>query len=162
MAQNPLNNAQQGIQLAQNRRSTEALAYLRESVQREPVNAEVWLWLAHVTSDIHEYQNCVYQALLLDPNHVIARQMQDGLLQLQYSGQIPQFNQSGQMPVAQQPIRHTAEMNQAVLLQAQKRQRRRWWMQRCLIIAVGGTLLGVIAAVIAVIATDPSLTESLF
>ena len=161
MAQNPLDNAQQGIQLAQNRRKAEALAYLRESVQREPVNAEVWLWLAHVTSDIHEYQNCIYQALLLDPNHVIARQMQDAVLQLQYSGQYPQFTQSGQMP-APQPMRHTAEMNQNVLLQAQKRQRRRWWLQRCLFIAVGGTLLGIIAAVVAVIATDPSVVENLF
>ncbi len=162
MAQNPLSNALQGIQLAQNQRKAEALAYLRESVQREPVNADVWLWLAHVTTDVHEYQNCIYQALLLDPNHVVARQMQDAVLQLQYSGQFPQFPNTGQMPAAQAPIRHTAEMNQNVLLNAQKRQRRRWWLQRCLFITVGGTLLGVIAAVIAVIATDPSVIDNLF
>lgn len=164
VVQNPLSNALQGIQLAQNGHKTDALAYLRESVQREPVNAEVWLWLAHVTPDIHEYQNCIYQALLLDPNHVVARQMQEAILQLQYSGQFPQFPNTGQMPAAQAqaPIRHTAEMNQNVLLNAQKRQRRRWWLQRCLFITVGGTLIGVITAIIAIIVTDPSVIENLF
>ncbi len=70
---------QMGIQLAQQGRRQEALAYLRQAVQTEPPNAEVWLWLAHVSPDINEYRNCVYQALLLDANHPTARQMQSAL-----------------------------------------------------------------------------------
>ncbi len=77
----PTSKTQMGIQLAQQGRRQEALAYLRQAVQSEPPNAEVWLWLAHVSPDINEYRNCVYQALLLDANHPVARQMQTALNQ---------------------------------------------------------------------------------
>lgn len=75
----PSSKTQMGIQLAQQGRRQEALAYLRQAVQTEPPNPEVWLWLAHVSPDINEYRNCVYQALLLDANHPTARQMQSAL-----------------------------------------------------------------------------------
>lgn len=77
----PTSKTQMGIQLAQQGRRQEALAYLRQAVQMELPNAEVWLWLAHVSPDINEYRNCVYQALLLDANHSTARQMQTALNQ---------------------------------------------------------------------------------
>jgi hypothetical protein len=80
----PLPNAQTGIQLAQQGRTRDALAYLRQSVQTEAATADVWLWLAHVSPDINEYRNCVYQALLLEPHHAIARRMQEALNQLAY------------------------------------------------------------------------------
>ena len=138
MSFHPLYNAVQGIQLAQQGRKMEALAYLREAVQREPVNAEVWLWLAHVTPDIHEYQNCIYQALVLSPNHQTARQMQDALMQ------------TNSMPVSQFSS-GTSQMNPVVLQSAQKRQQRRRVWRRVLILAVIGFLLGGISAVVAIV-----------
>lgn len=141
MSFHPLYNAVQGIQLAQQGRKMEALAYLREAVQREPVNAEVWLWLAHVTPDIHEYQNCIYQALVLSPNHQTARQMQDALMQTN-SMPVSQFSGS------------TSPMNPVVLQSAQKRQRRRRIFRRVLILAVIGFLLGGISAVIAIVVME--------
>ena len=69
-------NAQAGIELAQQGRKLEALAYLRRAVTSEPVTADVWLWLAHVTNDVQEYRNCVAQALRLQPDHATARRMQ--------------------------------------------------------------------------------------
>src|SRR5512146_2657707 len=77
----PPPKTQMGLQLAQQGRRQEALAYLRQAVQTEPPTPEVWLWLAHVSPDINEYRNCVYQALLLDANHPTARQMQAALNQ---------------------------------------------------------------------------------
>lgn len=73
--------AQTGIQLAQSGRRTEALDYLRRAVQQPntTTNAEVWLWLAHVTPDLQEYRHCVAQALMLNPTHPIASQMQSAL-----------------------------------------------------------------------------------
>jgi hypothetical protein len=72
-------NTRLGIELAQAERKLEALAYLRRAVTSESVNAEVWLWLAHVTPDLEEYRHCVGQALRLDPHHVTARRMQQDL-----------------------------------------------------------------------------------
>ncbi|MCI0713931.1 MAG: hypothetical protein L0154_27490 [Chloroflexi bacterium] len=141
MSFNPLYNAVQGIQLAQQGRKMEALAYLREAVQREPVNAEVWLWLAHVTPDIHEYQNCIYQALVLSPNHQTARQMQDALMQTN-SIPAPQFSGG------------TSPMNPFVLQSARKRQHRRRVWRRVLILAVIGFLLGGISAIIAIVVME--------
>ncbi|NJL93292.1 MAG: hypothetical protein HC915_05950 [Anaerolineae bacterium] len=71
--------SQTGIQLAQQGRKPEALGYLRHAVLTETVNAEVWLWLAHVTPDMREYQNCVVQALRLQPDHATALRMQANL-----------------------------------------------------------------------------------
>lgn len=141
MSHNPLYNAVQGIQLAQQGQKMEALAYLREAVQREPVNAEVWLWLAHVTPDLHEYQNCVYQALLLSPNHQTARQMQDALMQTDRMT-TPQFSGG------------TSQMNPDVLQSAQKRQRRRRIWRRVLILAIIGFLLGGIGAAVAIVVME--------
>jgi hypothetical protein len=137
VSHNPLYNALQGIQLAQQGRKMEALAHLREAVQREPVNAEVWLWLAHVTPDVHEYQNCVYQALLLSPNHQTARQMQDALMQTN-SVQVQPFSGG------------TSQMNPDVLQNVQKRQRRRRIWRRVLLLAIIGFVLGGAGAVIAI------------
>jgi hypothetical protein len=75
-------NARKGIELAQTNQRLDALAYLRRAVQYEPPHPEVWLWLAHVSPDVNEYRNCVYQALRLDPYHMVARQMQDALSNL--------------------------------------------------------------------------------
>lgn len=71
-------NTRLGIEYAQAGQRLEALAHLRRAVLNEPINAEVWLWLAQVSPDIDEYRNCVYQALQLDPYHLTAqRMMQD-------------------------------------------------------------------------------------
>src|SRR5574341_827048 len=72
-------NAQTGIELARQGRKVEALAYLRRAVTSEPATAEVWLWLAHVTSDLNEYQNSVQHALRLEPDHLTARRMKADL-----------------------------------------------------------------------------------
>ena len=64
-----------GIEMAQQGRKMEALAYLRRAVTTEALNAEVWLWLAHVSPDINEYQNCVHQALAHNPQHPTAQRM---------------------------------------------------------------------------------------
>lgn len=72
-------NTQLGIQLAQQGRKIEALPYLRHAVMTEPVNAEVWLWLAYVSPDLAEYRNCVHQALILDATHPTAQRMQQDL-----------------------------------------------------------------------------------
>lgn len=72
-------NTRMGIDLARQGRKLEALAYLRRAVMTEPANAEVWLWLAHVSPDLNEYRNCVYQALRLEPDHPTALRMQQDL-----------------------------------------------------------------------------------
>jgi hypothetical protein len=72
-------NTQTGIELARQGRKQEALAYLRQAVLTEPVAAEVWLWLAHVSPDLNEYRNCVHQALILEPEHPTALRMQQDL-----------------------------------------------------------------------------------
>jgi hypothetical protein len=160
---NPMQNALTGIQLAQAGRKMEALAYLREAVQREPVNAEVWLWLAHVTPDGREYQNCVYQALHLEPHHVIARQMQAALMQS--TNQPPVAPQMYQQPPASQPTGpapyqsppsgyQTGQINPDFLKRVGQLQRRRWLVRRVMIIAAVGAALGIIAAVIAILAID--------
>ncbi len=77
-----MNHTWTGIHLAQSGKRAEALAHLRQAIQYETPNAEVWLWLAHVTPELEEYRYCVAQALTLDPGHVIARQMQAILTQL--------------------------------------------------------------------------------
>ena|SRR5690606_37141301 len=141
MMYQPLYNTMQGIQLAQIGRKNEALAYLREAVQQEPINEEVWLWLAHVTPDVHEYQNCVYQALLLSPNHNVARQMQDALMQAQMSVQMAPPPPTMQAPPQMQP-----QFNTAVLMQARQKQRRRWWLKRIAILGIVGSILGIVAA----------------
>ena len=141
MMYQPLYNTMQGIQLAQIGRKNEALAYLREAVQQEPINEEVWLWLAHVTPDVHEYQNCVYQALLLSPNHNVARQMQDTLMQAQMSVQMAPPPPTMQAPPQMQP-----QFNTAVLMQARQKQRRRWWLKRIAILGIVGSILGIVAA----------------
>jgi hypothetical protein len=159
MSYNPLSNAITGIQLAQNGRKMEALAYLREAVRREPINAEVWLWLAHVTPDAQEYQNCVYQALVLAPNHVIARQMQDVMMQAQAAAS------GSMMPMQQnvpQAMYNTAQMNPQVLVQVQQKQQRRWWFRRFLILAVGGILIGAVVAGLMIFAEDSNLSEAIF
>jgi hypothetical protein len=163
--QNPMQNALTGIQLAQSGRKAEALAYLREAVHREPANAEVWLWLAHVTPDVREYQNCVYQALHLSPNHVIARQMQAALMQStgQFQMAPPTYQQpsgtfgqpQGPTPYQSSPGTYqTGQINPEVLKKVQHGQRRRWLWRRVLLIAAVGAILGIIAAVIAVLAID--------
>jgi hypothetical protein len=91
MVSPPNSKTQMGIQLAQQGRRQDALAYLRQAVQVEPANPEVWLWLAHVSPDINEYRNCIYQALMLDPNHPTALQMQGALNQA--VGQQPSYSQ---------------------------------------------------------------------
>lgn len=72
-------HTQTGIELAQQGRRLEALPYLRYAVGNEPVNAEVWLWLAHITPDAQEYRHCVSQALAMQPDHPTALRMQTDL-----------------------------------------------------------------------------------
>jgi hypothetical protein len=151
----------QGIQLAQQGRKTEALAYLREAVQREPINAEVWLWLAHVTPDRLEYQNCVMQALRLEPNHPIGRQMQDALLQTQYtpayptSGVYPAYGGQPQSPYpAQSTVPYAPHqplaMDQNLLYRVQNQQGQRSFWRRLFGVALAGILLGVLVALIVI------------
>lgn len=85
---------QAGIELAQQGRKPEALAYLRQAVNTEPTSAEVWLWLAHVTPDVHEYRYCVRQALNLQPGHPTAQRMQQDL-DYQSGGMSPPVQASG-------------------------------------------------------------------
>lgn len=155
---NPLSTSLEGIRLAQTGRTMEALAYLREAVQSEPVNAEVWLWLAHVTTDMREYQNCVYQALQLQPNHLIARQMQAALMQGSPGQPVtPPYDPATgyQVPYGQPaPRLQTSEMNPAILLKAQKKQRRRWFLRRVAIFAIIGIVLGILAALMAILAIE--------
>lgn len=75
---------QTGIELAQQGHRHEALPYLRYAVMNENANADVWLWLAHVTPEIQEYRQCVFQALSLQPTHPTALRMQSDL---NYQGQ---------------------------------------------------------------------------
>lgn len=70
---------QMGLDLARQGHKRESLPYLRYAVTHEPVNAEVWLWLAHVTPDTEEYRHCVRQALTLDPLHPTALRMKQDL-----------------------------------------------------------------------------------
>jgi hypothetical protein len=72
-------NTQVGVDLAQQGRNAEALPYLRRAVTTEIDHPEVWLWLAHVSPDIAEYRNCVYQALRLNPDHPTAQRMQQDI-----------------------------------------------------------------------------------
>jgi len=74
-----MNNTYAGIQLAQEGRRVEALAYLRRAVMTEPVSAEVWLWLAHVSPDPLEYRACVQHALALQSDHPTALRMQQDI-----------------------------------------------------------------------------------
>ncbi len=87
-----------GIELAQQGRRHEALPYLRYAVTVEPVSADSWLWLAHVTPDIQEYRHSVYQALALNPSHPTALRMQADL-DYQRQGMSPPVTAS---PVLQQ------------------------------------------------------------
>jgi hypothetical protein len=70
---------QMGIDLARQGRKREALPYLRYAVTIEHPNADVWLWLAHVSPDRDEYRHCVQQALTLEPNHPTALRMKQDL-----------------------------------------------------------------------------------
>lgn len=96
-------NAQAGVELAQQGRKLEALAYLRRAVTSEPVTADIWLWLAHVTNDVQEYRNCVQQALRLQPEHPTARRMQ---IDLDYQSQGMPPPVTGSMPVQKLDRRH--------------------------------------------------------
>jgi hypothetical protein len=107
-------HTQVGIQLAQARRSTEALAYLRHAVMTEAVNAEVWLWLAHVSPDLAEYRNCVYQALALDPHHPTALRMQQDL-DYQAYGQPPPLFASEAAHTLQQPHHRQKRLRRVIL-----------------------------------------------
>jgi hypothetical protein len=107
-------HTQIGIQLAQARRSNEALAYLRHAVMSEAVNAEVWLWLAHVSPDLAEYRNCVYQALALDPQHPTALRMQQDL-DYQAYGQSPPVLASEAAHTLQQPHHRQKRLRRVIL-----------------------------------------------
>ena len=72
-------NTQIGVDLAQQGRKAEALPYLRRAVTSEIDHPEVWLWLAHVSPDMNEFRNCVYQALRLNPEHPTAQRMQQDI-----------------------------------------------------------------------------------
>ncbi|NDJ84372.1 MAG: hypothetical protein GYB66_00660 [Chloroflexi bacterium] len=97
--------ARNGIQLAQAGRRPEALEYLRQSVRSEAPDPEVWLWLAHVTPDIHEYRYSVERALVLSPNHPVGRQMQATLYQ-----QYPQLTAGHTAPPASGPAMASPDM----------------------------------------------------
>jgi hypothetical protein len=133
---NPLSNTQMGVQLAQLGKRTEALPYLRRAVQMEAVNAEVWLWLAHVTPDLREYQYCLQQALTLNPDHPVAQQMQAVLIRAypQLSGNNVPLIAIGQEPLPvsgsmatgySQPLRVDAPLVESMQRQAKRRQGRR-------------------------------------
>lgn len=97
--------ARKGIAFAQSNQRLEALSFLRQSVQSEPPHPEVWLWLAHVSPDINEYRNCVYQALKLDAYHMVARQMQEALSQIAVQQVYQQvYNTAPVAPPPPQPI----------------------------------------------------------
>ncbi len=123
----PLPNAQMGVQLAQAGNKADALSYLRRAVQSEPVNAEVWLWLAHVTPDLQEYRHCVYQALAKEPNHTIARQMHDALVRIypRLSASRPQPQISYVFPSESKPLVVDDALVSSVELQQRVRGRRR-------------------------------------
>jgi len=72
-------NTKLGIEYAQQGHKEAALAYLRRAVTTEPINAEVWLWLAHLTPNLEEYRHCVNQALILAPEHPTALRMQQDI-----------------------------------------------------------------------------------
>ncbi len=144
-------NARTGIQLAQAGRRSEALGYLRRSVQMEDANTEVWLWLAHVTSDLREYEYCMQQALALDPNHAIARQMQQALYQhfpQPASPILPSTRPPRAGSTESQPMVVDASLIQSMEQQSRTRGRRRLLLAIVVLVvvtgaaAIAGSLLG--------------------
>lgn len=108
-------NTQMGIDLAQRGRKREALAYLRHAVMTEPVTAEVWLWLAHVTPDLDEYRNCVYQALQLVPHHPTALRMQQDIT-YQAQGAPPPLHADDAAQTLSQPHKRSNRLRRILFL----------------------------------------------
>lgn len=161
----PLANARMGIQLIQSGQRAEAISYLRRSVQVEPVTAEVWLWLAHVAADYHEYNHCVQQALSLDPNHTTARQMQHALQQPQgYPAMPPARPPTGQYPAVPPPNIYSSTQSQplavdgSLVASLEKKGKTRKLRRRLLIILFICVILGG-AAVAALSASGQSFDE---
>ena len=53
---------------------------LDELIFFEPDNAEAWLLLSKVVDDLNEVSDCLQHVLALNPNHPVARQKYDVLL----------------------------------------------------------------------------------
>lgn len=149
-----LANARMGIELIQSGQRAEAINYLRRSVQVEPVTAEVWLWLAHVSADYHEYSHCVQQALSLDPQHHIALQMHHALQQM--SGypamQQPMPRSTGQYPAVAPPNAFSSSQMLAVdgslVASLEKKGKTRKLRRRLLSILFVCTVLIIVAVVV--------------
>lgn len=156
---NPLPNTQTGIQLAQAGKRAEALPYLRRAVQSEAISPEVWLWLAHVTQDVREYQYCVQQALNIDPQHAVAHQMLTAFTQAYPHLVNAPFGQTGQIALSggtSQSLQVDAQLINAMERKNRIRKRRRF-----LLVLIGLILLAGIAVSIGLILTDnPPTSEN--
>lgn len=139
---NPGAYTRTGVELAQQGRKQEALAYLRYAVTSEAMTPEVWLWLAHVTPDPNEYRHCVQQALYLQPGHPTAVRMQQDL-EYQSRGIYPA--NPGASEMAQRLEQH---------------QRRRRRLRRTLVL-LNLVVFGLIALALLLIQTDRLSLDSL-
>lgn len=144
-------NARTGIELARAGRRWEALAYLRQAVQNEPPHPEVWLWLAHVSNDLNEYRNCVYQALQLDAYHMVARQMQEALGLMArdsaYQQAYPAVAPAGTSPYGQPYAAYATPVSADTPPTIRKGRKRRRFLLR-VIIALAGLAIGIGLAMI--------------
>lgn len=147
--------ARMGIQLAQQGRRAEALNYLRSASQQEPPHPEVWLWLAHVSPTLEEYRYCVQQALIIAPNHMVARQMDAALRTVPAvpaplaSPPSPPRPSTGPMnaQVGSQPIVVDARLVNQMQRQRRKRSRR----QVVLTVIAALMVVGLVGAILLVI-----------
>lgn len=147
-----LANARMGIELIQSGQRAEAINYLRRSIQVEPVTADVWLWLAHVSGDYHEYSHCVQQALALEPQHHVALQMYHALQQINAhpAMQQPSPRSTGQYPAVAPNAFSSSQMlavDGSLVASLEKKGKTRKLRRRLLSILFICTILMVVALV---------------
>lgn len=74
MSENTNPTLNDAIAAARAGRRDDAARILRQVVANEPFNAEAWVWLGGVTSDVREQRRALEQALAIDPGNQRAQQ----------------------------------------------------------------------------------------